>query len=81
MEDKLPVAHFDGMASIGPALETDNDIRIQREKINDLGFSFIAPLGADYNTIWHRSFSKKNAKGKDRAFPDPFFASIIEKKF
>ena len=56
MEHKFLVTDLDSMAGIGTTLETHDDIRIERQKINNLGFSFIAPLGADHNTICHNSF-------------------------
>ena len=56
VEHELLVAHLDGVARVRAALETHDDIRIERQEIHNLRLSFIAPLGADYNTICHISF-------------------------
>ena len=56
VEHELLVAHLDGVARVRAALETHDDIRIERQEINNLRLTFIAPLGADNNTICHISF-------------------------
>ena len=56
VEDELLVANFHSMAGIGAALKTHDDICIERQEIYNLGFSFVAPLGADNYTICHKSF-------------------------
>ena len=56
VEDELLVTNFHSMAGIGAALETHDDICIERQEIYNLGFSFVAPLGADNYTICHKSF-------------------------
>ncbi len=56
VEHELLVAHLDGVARIRATLEAHDDIRIERQEINNLRLTFIAPLGADYNTICHISF-------------------------
>jgi len=76
------------MAGIRPALETDNNVRIERQEIHNLGLTFITPLGTDYNTICHISFIfcdpttqadyKLNTKTScPGSFPEPFFAIKI----
>ena len=80
MEYEFFISDLYGMARIGSALKPDDDIRVQSEKINDFGFSFVPPLGTDYYTIWHKSFSKKNTNRGKPDFPAPFFAHKIEKK-
>ena len=47
MKDKLFIVELDGVACIIAALIADNDVALLCEKINDLPFSFIAPLRAD----------------------------------
>jgi hypothetical protein len=37
-----------GVSSVVPTLITDHDVEVLGEKIYDLAFAFIAPLGADY---------------------------------
>src|SRR5690606_35555764 len=53
VEYEFLVADFDGVAGIGPALETDHQVGLLREEVHDLGFTFIAPLGAYYYSIRH----------------------------
>ena len=42
-----------GVTSVVTALSADNDIGLFGEKIDDLPFSFIAPLGANHNRVGH----------------------------
>ncbi|CAB5032202.1 unannotated protein [freshwater metagenome] len=58
------------VAGIVAALEAGNDLRTLRQKIDDLPFSFIAPLGADYNDPWHQRRSLRGAR------PDVGLASV-----
>jgi hypothetical protein len=44
------------MAGVGAALEADDDVGFRRKDIDDLAFSFIAPLGADQNGVGHGVF-------------------------
>ena len=53
MQDEFFLIEFDGVARIVAALIADNDVAFAGQKINDLAFAFIAPLGADQNMI-HR---------------------------
>jgi hypothetical protein len=41
------------MAGIVPALETDDDVGLLREPIDNLAFALVAPLGADHDDICH----------------------------
>ncbi len=43
----------EGVARIVAALETDHDIGLLRQPVDDLAFSFVAPLGADDDDIGH----------------------------
>ena len=52
MKRKLPVIIYNRMPRIGPALKTDNNVRLLRQHIRDLSFSFIAPIGA-YHCFYH----------------------------
>ena len=44
-----------GVAGVVAALKTDDGIGLLSEKVGDLSFSFVAPLGADYDYSWHLS--------------------------
>jgi hypothetical protein len=44
----------DRVPSIVAALAADNDVGFIREEVDDFSFSFIAPLGADENRVWHK---------------------------
>ena len=48
-----PAFFLVGMAGIIAALRPHHDVRGFGEKINDLAFAFVAPLGADQNRIGH----------------------------
>jgi hypothetical protein len=37
------------MPGVTPALKTNNSVRSAREVINELAFSFVTPLGSNYN--------------------------------
>ncbi len=41
------------VAGIVAALEADDDVGLLRQPVDDLAFSFVAPLGADDNNIGH----------------------------
>jgi hypothetical protein len=53
MENHFLIPDNEGMPRIISALETDYVVSIFGKNINDLAFSFIAPLGSDYNNIRH----------------------------
>jgi hypothetical protein len=45
------VAHYHSVASVRASLETNYNIRFLGEEINNLAFSFIAPLGSNQYCI------------------------------
>ncbi|BEV46440.1 hypothetical protein CRBSH125_26230 [Afipia carboxidovorans] len=47
------------MAGIVPALESNDDVSLFRQPIDDLAFPFVPPLGADDHNIshWGKPFS------------------------
>ena len=47
VEDQFPVFRFHGMSCIVPALKTDHHLGVTRQNVNDLAFTFIAPLDAN----------------------------------
>jgi archaellum component FlaD/FlaE len=49
----LVVAYYKGMACIVAALESYDEVGFFSEKVYDLAFSFIAPLGSDNYQISH----------------------------
>jgi hypothetical protein len=53
MQDYLIVSNDNGMAGIRAALETDHDIGKFCEYVNNLAFSFVAPLDANDDNIRH----------------------------
>ena len=57
VELELPIGVHDGVAGVVAAAIPDYEIGILREEIDDLTFTFVAPLGADNRDYWHlRSF-------------------------
>ena len=53
VEDELEVTHLDRVPCVRASLVSDDDIGIGRQEVDDFGFSFIAPLGAQYNSNRH----------------------------
>ena len=53
MEDEFLSVHDDRMACVVAALETDDRIGVLAEDVDDLSFSLVTPLGADYYSTWH----------------------------
>jgi len=49
----LLTVYDQGMAGIVPALETNDAIRLLREKVDDLPFPFISPLASNDDYIRH----------------------------
>jgi hypothetical protein len=58
MQDVFLAVADDGVACIAAACGTHDDVGIFGEEIDDLAFSFIAPLGADYDGIGHGFFGE-----------------------
>ena len=54
MEDIFFTSNDDGVTGIVAALAADDDIGFIREEVDNFSFSFIAPLGADENRVWHK---------------------------
>ena len=74
MDNKFLVAHFYRMTSAWSASEANDYIGIQCQKINDLCFTFVTPLGSDNNSIWNKFFSEKeNTKGQSKGLSLPLF--------
>src|SRR5690554_699344 len=59
MQDNNGVIKFEGMSCIGSALIPDHIICIRTQQVNNLSLSFIAPLGANYNSYSHVLKKKK----------------------
>jgi len=55
VEHIMLAADFDGMARVVAALKADDHIHIARQNVDQLAFSFIAPLGSDQNVNRHIS--------------------------
>ncbi len=55
MQDMRLIVKLHGMSGIVTALVADDNIALARQNIDNLSFSFIAPLGADQNPV-HASF-------------------------
>ncbi len=49
------IADDQRMAGVVAALEAHDDIRLERQPIDDLAFSLVAPLGADHHDVRHCS--------------------------
>ncbi len=54
MEDILFAALDDGVAGVVAALAADHDVSVAGQNVDDLAFTFIAPLRADQDRICHR---------------------------
>ncbi len=54
VEHEFFLVDLDRVAGVVAALETDDDVGLLGEHVDDLAFSFVAPLGADYNDVRHR---------------------------
>ena len=52
------------MAGIMAALEADDDVGLLGEPIDDLAFTFVAPLGADHDNICHEEMSPEGPMTK-----------------
>jgi hypothetical protein len=56
-QDELTLANADGMTGIVSALISGHQIEMRREYVDDLTLAFIAPLGPNYDDIFHLSLS------------------------
>lgn len=54
VENDFFVIEFEGMTGVGSTLKTNHKVRFRTEKIDDLTFTFIAPLGTNYNSCTHK---------------------------
>ena len=54
MEDIFFTADDNRVSCVVAALAADDDVGFIREEVDDFSFSFIAPLGADENGVWHK---------------------------
>ena len=57
----------EGMSGVVTALEAHHDIGPLGKPIHNLAFALVAPLGADYNHVCHRSGSHEKAPTSARA--------------
>ena len=48
MQDELLLSHHNGVPGVGAALVADDDIGLGREKVDDLAFALVAPLGSEH---------------------------------
>src|SRR5262245_54411505 len=53
MQDELLSLNNDSVSCIVPALVTGNDIELFSQQIDNLPFTFIAPLGANHHDVCH----------------------------
>ena len=51
MQDEFFLADLDRVTGVVAALRADDDVGLLGEDVDDLSFSFIAPLGADENGV------------------------------
>jgi hypothetical protein len=68
MEHKRFLPQDNGMARIVPALIANHPVGPLREKIHDLPFSFVPPLGSDHHQCRHFIPSQKSPDPKDQSF-------------
>jgi hypothetical protein len=54
VENIFLTADDDRVTGVVTALAADDDVGFIREEVDDFSFSFIAPLGADENGVWHK---------------------------
>ena len=70
MKDEFPVIDHQRVTGVVAALETHHTVSLFREKVNNLAFSFISPLGSDNNNVCHDRilFLAASALEQGRAF-------------
>ena len=68
MKHELALADPNGVAGVVAALITRDDVKVRRENVNNLAFAFIAPLGSDYDDIFHKN-SGTGHTSKREGFP------------
>src|SRR5262245_3429987 len=61
VKHEFSIADSYGVPGVVPALITGNDVKVGREQIYDLAFSFITPLSSCHYDIFHSSLSIKIA--------------------
>jgi hypothetical protein len=66
VEDVFFAFDEDGMAGVVATGATDDDIGVFREDVDDLAFTFIAPLGAYQNCVGHNRFWDWHEKAPSR---------------
>ena len=64
------VADDDGVACVGAALEASDDIELLAEKIDQLAFALVAPLGAHDRDVWHLN-PVLASTGTERSYGSP----------
>ena len=85
VENVLDTVDHYGMSGIVSPLRSSNYVKLLREKVNDLPFSFISPLRTDDDYVWHDDFApspyrrvcpqaKKRAKEGSKLSCPPSFA-------
>jgi hypothetical protein len=53
VKHEFALADANGMAGVVTALVARDDVEVRREDIYDLAFAFVAPLGSDYDYVFH----------------------------
>jgi hypothetical protein len=61
VKDEFLFTVDDGVSGVVAALAADDDVGVIGEVIDDFAFAFVAPLGADENSIGHKNLC--SAKG------------------
>ena len=72
MKHELALADSNGVAGIVTALIARNDIKVRRENVDNLAFAFVAPLGSDYDDVFH-NIQKPHTPANGKDFPKVAF--------
>src|SRR6185503_358087 len=57
-QDELALSDANSVAGVMTALVARDDIEMRRQNVDDLAFSFVAPLSAHYHKIFHVSLKQ-----------------------
>ena len=55
MKHELAFTYSNGVPCVVASLIPRNDVKVRRENINNLAFALVAPLGSDYNDVFHNN--------------------------
>jgi hypothetical protein len=72
MKHELSFTYSNGVPGIVAALIPRNDVKVRRENVNNLAFAFVAPLGSDYDDVFHNN-SGTGHTSKREGLPDGAF--------